>query len=76
MVSIYKGKKRFMRFGTPGSPDIICVINGKFVALEIKDIKGKLNDNQIKFKAGLEKAGGIYLTIRSIYEVIDFIKNC
>jgi hypothetical protein len=28
MVSEYRGKKRFMRFGATGSPDIVCVVKG------------------------------------------------
>lgn len=75
MTSTYKGKTSFMRFGYPGSPDIVAVIGGKYVALEIKDIKGKLNDNQIKFKADLEKAGGIYVTIRSVDDFLNFLKS-
>ena len=43
----------FYRMGKSGAPDIVAVVNicyiGVYVALEIKDISGKLNDNQIKF---------------------------
>ena len=64
----------FYRMGMAGAPDIICVVEGVYVGLEIKDVKGKLNENQILFKERLEKAGGIYLVIRSIDEVIEYFK--
>lgn len=69
------GRGKFYRFGSPGAPDIIAVIRGIYVGIEVKDIKGKLNDNQERFKASLEAAGGIYLTIRSIDELLAFLKN-
>ena len=65
----------FYKMGVVGMPDIIAVINGQYIGLEIKDIKGKLNDNQVKFKARLEEAGGLYLTIRSIDECIEEINK-
>lgn len=66
---------RTVYFGTPGAPDILAVIRGIYVGIEVKDVKGKLNANQEAFKAQLEKAGGIYLTIRNIDELVAFLKN-
>ena len=56
--------------GTPGSPDIVCVIEGQFVGIEVKDEKGKLNPNQVAFKERLEAAGGKYVLARSVDDVI------
>lgn len=75
MVSEYKGKKRFMRFGASGSPDIIVVYDGKYIGFEIKDTKGKQSDTQKKFQEALEKAGGKYYLIRSIDEFIKIIRD-
>ena len=61
----------FYRVGTPGSPDIICVIEGQFVGIEVKDEKGKLNHNQVAFKEQLEAAGGKYVVARSVDDVIE-----
>jgi len=69
--SFTTGDNNFYRFGTPGSPDIICVVNGQYIGIEVKDVKGKLNDNQIRFKEDLEKAGGKYITARSVDDVIN-----
>ena len=62
----------FYRMGTPGAPDIICVIEGQFVDIEVKDEKGKLNPNQVAFKERLEAAGGKYMVARSVTDVQDF----
>lgn len=56
-----------------GAPDIVVVHKGKYIGLEIKDINGKLNKDQIRFKHDLEKAGGEYHVIRSLEEVRKFI---
>ena len=71
VFSEYKGKTRAFTVGMAGSPDIICVVKGIYWGLEIKDIKGKLNNNQEIFRDALEKAGGIYLVIKSLDDVIS-----
>lgn len=65
----------FVKFGFPGATDIVAVIRGIYVGIEVKDVRGQLNENQEIFKARLEKAGGIYLTIRNIDELEIFLKN-
>ncbi|MDE2218680.1 MAG: VRR-NUC domain-containing protein [Patescibacteria group bacterium] len=61
----FKRDGHFYSFGTKGSPDIICVIGGRFVGLEIKGTDGKQSEDQKKFQKELEKAGGIYVLLRS-----------
>jgi hypothetical protein len=53
--------KHFYRFGALGSPDIICVIKGQFVGIEVKAPKGKLRDSQVEFRKNLEAADGRYI---------------
>lgn len=56
-------------YGTAGIPDIICCINGRFVALEVKNEKGrttKLQDVTIK---RIQDAGGYAAVVRSLDEV-------
>lgn len=73
MVSEYKGKKRFMRFGASGSPDIICVINGQYVGIECKGEKGKQGDSQKLFQANLESAGGKYILAWCLEDLIKLL---
>lgn len=65
----------FMRFGTPGAPDIVAVIGGQYIGIEVKDLKAKQNANQIKFQESLEKAGGRYLLVRTIDDLIQFLEK-
>ncbi len=62
----------FYRFGTPGSPDIFVVLPpaGQLMGIEVKDVKGRLNENQVSFKERLEAAGGIYLLARTLDDVM------
>jgi hypothetical protein len=60
----------FYRFGALGSPDIICVIAGQYVGIEVKAPKGKQSDHQKEFQAKLESAGGKYILAYSLDGVI------
>lgn len=71
-----KTEKYFFRFGAVGSPDIIAVVNGYFVGIEVKSKTGKWSDDQQEFARRLFAAGGIYLLVRSIDEAIFMIDDC
>jgi len=71
MVSEYKGKKRFMRFGALGSPDIIIVKNGKYIGCEVKGTDGKQSEDQMDFARRLIKAGGEYILTHSLDGFIE-----
>ncbi len=60
----------FIRFGSPGSPDICLVYKDRFYGLEVKASKGKQSPNQIAFQDKLQKAGGLYYVVKSIDDVI------
>jgi len=59
---------RFVRFGQPGSPDLIAIANGKFVGLEVKTPKGRVSPVQRKWRAACEAAGGRYAVVRSAHD--------
>lgn len=60
----------FMRFGAVGSPDIFAIRDGKIYGLEIKDVKGRLSEGQKIFQEKMNAAGGIYVIVRSIDDVL------
>lgn len=66
----------YVRFGFPGSPDIICVIEGYFVGIEVKGPRGVQSDDQKLFQQALTDAGGIYFLVRSIDEAMEAIEDC
>ena len=70
------GKHFFIRYGTPGSPDIIAVIEGYFVGIECKASGGKQRPDQKAFEENLLAAGGIYLLVTSFDEAIEAIEDC
>ena len=64
---------RMIRFGLPGSADILGVMkpNGRFLAIECKTEIGKQSDLQKAFQAMIESHGGLYILARSVADVIS-----
>jgi len=60
----------FYRFGALGSPDIVCVVNGQYVGIEVKAPGGKQSEHQKEFQRQLEAAGGRYIIVHSIDDVL------
>ncbi len=67
--------KRVVRFGCPGSPDIIGCVDGLFVGFEVKTRKGKQTDKQKKFQIVLERSGGLYCVPRSAEEAVGALND-
>lgn len=42
-----------------GTPDLICCINGRFVAIEVKSESGKSSPLQLERLEQIKKAGGV-----------------
>ena len=66
------GVKRFRslpKYTPRGMPDIMCVIKGKFVGLEVKRPNAKLRPEQAQFGLKLIDHGGNYHTVHSLDEV-------
>ena len=58
-----------------GCPDVICCLNGKFIALEVKADKGivsQLQEHNIKL---IRNSGGIAEVVRSVDDVKRVIEN-
>lgn len=57
-----------------GCPDVICCLNGKFIALEVKADKGivsKLQEHNIK---QIKNSGGIAEVVRSVDDVEKIVE--
>jgi len=69
-------KRRFVRFGEPGVPDIICIEprTGRFVGLEVKGEKGLMSMAQFKFQIRVLEAKGEYLLAHSLEDVVKFFE--
>jgi predicted LPLAT superfamily acyltransferase len=64
-------QRHFYRFGAVGSPDMVYVVNGQYVGIEVKAPKGKQSEHQKEFQKQLEVAGGRYILAHSLDDVIN-----
>jgi hypothetical protein len=65
------GKKRLIRFGFPGSADIIaCSPEGRFVAVECKSDSGRLTIAQQDFIRRVTDRNGIAVVARSVDDLV------
>lgn len=58
-----------IRFGAPGSPDILGVYNGRSVGIEVKPPRKYQSKGQKQFQQWFEAAGGLYILARSVEAV-------
>ena len=59
---------RWIHLAPKGSPDIVACIEGKFIGIECKTKKGKVEAHQIEFGERIARAGGQYIIARSLEE--------
>ncbi len=64
-----KTEDRFFRFGTVGAPDIVAVIAGQYIGIEVKAPRGSQSPGQREFEGRLRMAGGTYVLARSLEDV-------
>ena len=69
-------RKNHNRYHRNGVSDIIGVLrDGKFLAIEVKTVKGRPTENQKSFIESVEKNNGIAFIARSIDDVIECLKE-
>jgi hypothetical protein len=61
--------QRLVRYGLPGSSDVLACIGSRFVAVECKVGADRQRKNQADFAAAIRKAGGVYVLARSVDDV-------
>lgn len=66
--------RKMSRHAKKGVPDILVIIKGKFLGLEVKSKVGKPSSDQLDFKRGMEKNGAMYHVVRSLEDVLSIIK--
>jgi len=65
------GSKGYIKFcSINGISDIVCIHQGRYVGIEVKDVKGKQSKDQILFEKNLNNAGGLYILAKSLKDVI------
>lgn len=58
-----------------GIPDIICIVKGQYVGIEVKTPKGKMSEHQLKWQARIKDNGGRYILARSVDDVIEAFRQ-
>lgn len=59
-----------VHYGLKGSSDLIGILpNGKFLAIEVKTLTGRLSPEQKRFAAMVRRQGGVYVEARSAQDV-------
>ncbi len=53
-----------------GIPDIIVIVAGRFIGIEVKTDKGKLSPDQVEFGRECVRNGGEYVVARSVEDVL------
>lgn len=57
-----------------GSPDILCCLRGRFVAIELKVKRDKLRPKQVEQRRLIEQAGGLWIQARRLEDVQDALE--
>jgi VRR-NUC domain len=75
-VGAYKRDGVWIRYGLAvGSSDLIGIVDGRFLALEVKTPTGIVSDEQEAFIKSVRKYGGIAAVVRSVAEALDVVKK-
>ena len=64
---------RYFKTGKSGLCDIVAVVKGEFIGLEVKTKAGKQSQNQKKAEKEIKAAGGEYHIVRSIADVKEIL---
>lgn len=65
----------YRRNNEKGISDLICCYKGLFIAIEIKQGYDKQSEWQKVFEQNVNKAGGIYIIVKSFEQFKNFFDN-
>lgn len=60
---------------TKGVSDIIAIVHGKYIGIEVKAGKDKIRDTQIAEQEKVRKAGGVYEVVHNADEFVQLIRD-
>lgn len=59
----------------PGSSDLVAVVKGRFVGLEVKLPGEKPRANQVAWGELIEQHGGVYRVVTSVGEAVEVVRE-
>jgi hypothetical protein len=65
---------RPVKFGLPGSTDVLACVKGRMVVVEVKTGTGRLQQNQKDFRAAADRAGALHIEARSVDDVRNALR--
>lgn len=65
---------RPVRFGLPGSTDVLACLKARMIVVEVKTGTGRLQSNQRDFRVAAAKAGALHIEARSVDDVRDILQ--
>jgi len=76
-AAVYDAKAGAYRAGNieRGLPDVIAILNGRFIGIEVKAGKDRMSDFQKMRKQEIQIAGGIYFECKSTDGFLAFWSN-
>jgi len=63
----------YFKTGRAGVSDIVALVKGKFIGLEVKTKTGRQSQNQKQAEIDIKLAGGEYYIVRSIADVKEIL---
>ena len=74
-AGMVRSDRRMVVFGTAGAPDFVAIKGQRYVLVEVKAGKDRLQPSQLAFQAEVERVFGNYLVARSTQDVITWIQG-
>lgn len=65
---------RVIQSASNGTPDLLGVWNGRALAIEVKNAKGRQRPEQVAFQKAWEARGGLYILARSVEDVMEVLR--
>jgi len=69
------GRRRFVRFGTPGMADVLAFTTRSVIWVECKSSTGRQSDAQRVFQRQVEEYGHTYVLARSVGDVMRLFED-
>ena len=73
--------RRWISFGCPGSPDVLCVVRhgttglGVLVGIECKTKRGRVTEIQKAWGRRLAELGGVYVVARCVEDAVAVVEQ-
>jgi len=73
--ALRNARGQLVRFGSPGSPDIVVIVAGRFLGLEIKQPGKPLSARQLRWQAACRAAGGVYERVEDAEQALAVVRR-